>query len=445
MAALQAVDETPKKKGGRKLAMPKAVERELWYRPTTNGWTPERVINARSSADAGNMRELADLVETIVTDDRVSGVLSTRTHGLLGLPITFKRGSSEAREMLAGDGDEPGEWWSMHNESELAKLARWGLLLGFGLAQRIPLPRVLGRPQRYRIETWSPRWLYFDHFAASGVHWRMSTMEGWIPVIPGDGEWILYQPYGARRPWAEGLWTQIVFPWLLKRFSLEDRANYSEVLGSPLWVALTSPGSTEKQRNRILSQMVGTGKNGKFVLPNGWDLKLIEATGKSYEIYETSVEWADTAITVALAGQVVTTEGTPGFSSGNIHEAIKQDLIRFDAERLATCLREQSLEPWARLNYGTHAAAPWPQWQIEKPEDVTEKAQGLSAVADAVSKLDAALKVHGFKVNAEQILADYNIPVLQVPPEAPPVPAPAEAAPTNTEATSRRMRRKKKR
>lgn len=428
--ALQApvIPEVKKKK---RIASSGQTSRELIYRPSITGWTPTRVEQAREQADSGVMQEVADLCETMCRDARIKGVLSTRTHGLLGLPIEFDGGAPRARETLAGNSNgKNGEWFHMHDESEVAKLLRWGLLLGVGLAQRIPLPRVMGEPHRYRIETWSPRWLTYYHYGsgAGGSRWRVMTEDGQVDLVPGDGQWILFQPYGARRPWAEGHWQELAFPWLLKHFSMEDRANFSEVLGSPLWLGTTAHGGTQKQRDKFLAQMRGMGKNGKFVLPQGWDLQLREASaaGKSGDVFDQQIKFSNEEMTIALAGQLVTTEGTSGFSQGSVHEAIKQDLIRFDAERLSTCLYEQSLEPWALWNYGSRKSAPWPKWQTEKPEDVTEKADGMQKLGDAIKSLDEAFKPHGLKTNAEALAAKYNVPVLTVPPMQPAVPPPSD-------------------
>lgn len=409
-AKLAEIAPSPARK---RLASASATSKEMYFRPELTGWTPQRVESAANAADSGGLQRLADLCETIYRDDRVRGVLSTRTHGLLGLPVDFLRGDERARKVLGLQEDgAPGEWWAMHDEAELVKLQQWGLVMGVGLAQRIELPRLIGRPHRYKLVTWSPRWLTYYNQPVNGSHWSVQTQEGMKAISPGDGEWIIYMPYGERRPWAEGLWTALYFPWLLKRFSLEDRANYSEVLGSPLWVANTGAGGTERQRSAFLSKLRSLGKNAKIVLPKDWELKLQEATGRSWEIYHNQVEWADQALAIILAGQTVTTEGTSGFSSGNIHDDIKQDLIRFDAERLANTLRAQSLEQWALWNFGSAAAAPWPKWDTKKPTDQKDEADGLSKLGDAISKLDAALSPHGLKVDAAKLVADFDIPVM---------------------------------
>ena len=372
------------------------------------------------------MMDIADLVETMKRDARISGVLSTRTHGMLGLPLTFTGGAEVCRQAL-GDMDQSetpnAQWWRMHDESELAKLLTWGLLLGVGIAQRIELPRLIGQPHRYKIETWSPRWLTYYHYGFESnkdPEWRIITQEGMEPITQGDGQWIMFMPYGKRRPWTEALWTQLAFPWLLKHFSLEDRANVGEILGSPVWVGKTAHGGTEKQRNAFLSQLRRLGKSGKIVLPQGWELELKEAAsaGKNGDVFDNQIKQSNEEITIALAGQLVTTEGTSGFSQGNVHEAIKQDLLRFDAVRLASCLREQSLEPWALWNYGTRSAAPFPKWATEKPEDIAEAADGMSKLGDAITKLNTALQNTGAEVDAIKLADKFGVPLKKKePPE----------------------------
>jgi phage gp29-like protein len=404
----------------RRLAQANGASRELFYRPNITGWTPEKVEQARDEADSGAMMGIADLIETMKRDPRISGVLSTRTHGMLGLPLTFTGGSDEARACLAkGEDDEHpnAEWWKMHDESELAKLLSWGLLAGVGIAQRIELPRLMGQPHRYRIETWSPRWLSYYHYgyghSSKDPEWRVLTQDGPEPIVPGDSQWIMFTPYGRRRPWTEALWAQLAFPWLLKHFSLEDRANFGEVLGSPVWVGKTAHGGTEKQRNAFLGQLKRLGKSGKIVLPQGWDLQLVEAAaaGKTGDVFDNQIKQSNEEITIALAGQLVTTEGTSGFSAGNVQENIHQNLLRFDALTLGSCLREQSLEPWALWNYGMRSAAPYPKWNTEQPEDIKETADGMKSLGDAVTSLNSALQASGIEVDAVALAEKFGIPV----------------------------------
>jgi hypothetical protein len=387
--------------------------REFAYRSDLSGWTPTRVLRARDSADMGNLTEAADCVEVLLTDDRVDGVLATRTHGLFGLPLHFEEGSPEAREILAGTGKVPGEWWRMHDEAELTRLQNWGLVLGVGLAQRIALSRKPGELQKYRLETWSPRWL---RWVEDEQKWYVQTTAG-EECIEQGGRWIVYTPYGSHRPWAAGKWNALVFPWLLKRFSLEDRANHSQTLGGSFLVAHAPVRSSQKQREKMQTDLALITKDSRFVLPEGWDLKFVEATGRTWEIYDGQIGWSDQAITIVLAGQIVTTEGSPGFNSGNIHDQIKGDFVRFDGERMSSCLAEQSLRPWAVVNFGSIEATPWPKWNTERPVDQEQQARTFEQLGRSVADLDKSLKAENCKVDIVALASRFNIPIKDAPPD----------------------------
>ncbi len=379
-------------------------------------WTPATIRGALIDADSGSLARPADLVEAIMGDDRVQGVLSTRTHGLLGLPLAFQGGSSRQAKALEGvkglEGKTavPGDWYQMFPEAQLAQLTAWGILLGVGLGERVPRPRDLEGREVPELKVWHPRWLRQDVMTE---RWYLTTSTGEIEITPGDGRWILYLPYGNTRPWTQGAWRPLSFAWVLKQFALHDRARHSEVQGSPARVGVAPAAATDGTRRQWLSQLRAMARDNAMVLPFGYDYKVVEATGRTYEIYAAQIDWADRAIAVTLTGQFITTEGTKGFSNGNIHADIKHDLIKFTAETLSTTLRAQGVVPWSEANYpdGAHAA-PWPRWDTDPPVDKKLMAEAMSALGDAVAKLDLALVPSGKRVNAEELAARFGVPLL---------------------------------
>ncbi len=389
-------------------------------------WTPGAVKAALLDADSGNLARPADLVEAIMGDDRVQGVLSTRTHGLLGLPLCFEGGGRRQQKALEGTrGLEgrvsvPGDWYRMFPEAQLAQLCAWGILLGVGLAERVPRARDLadseepsaGQREVPEIKIWHPRWLRQDLMTE---RWFLMTSEGEVEITPGDGRWIMYAPYGLTRPWTQAAWRPLSFAWVLKQFALHDRARHSEVQGSPARVGVAPAGSSAESRKRLLKDLRSLGRDAAMILPEGYDYKIVEASARTWEIYGAQIEWADRAIAIAIAGQFVTTEGTKGFSNGNIHAAIKHDLIKFTAETLSTTLREQGVIPWAIANYGDADSAPWPRWDTNPPKDKKEIAEAMATLGAAVTALDAALGAIGKRVDAVELAIQFGIPLLDAP------------------------------
>jgi hypothetical protein len=383
-------------------------------------WTPATIRAALMDADSGSLARPADLVEAIMGDDRVQGVLSTRTHGLLGLPLAFEGGGQRPKKALEGQrGLEgrtavPGDWYTMFPEAQLAQLTAWGIILGVGLGERVPRPRGLEEREVPELKVWHPRWLRQDVMTE---RWYLTTSAGEIEITPGDGRWILYLPYGNTRPWTMGAWRPLSFAWILKQFALHDRARHSEVQGSAARVGIAPQGASPAGRRQWLRDIRAMGRDNSMVLPFGYDYKVVEATGQTHKIYGDQIEWADRAIAITLAGQAVTTEGTTGFSNGNIHAAIKHDLIKFTAETLSTTLRAQGVVQWAEVNFGDPDVAPWPRWDTEPPADKKEMAEAMSLLGDAITKLDAALSPSGVRVDASELAARYGIGTIPLPAE----------------------------
>ncbi len=411
--------------------------RELQFRPSITGWTPDLVASAGAQADLGNLTQLADLVDAMISDDHIEGVLQSLTLGTFGLPLQYEGGSDELKQKLCGTGvmGIGGEWNCMHPEPELRKLYNWGAMLGIGLGQRKPLPRLFGQENRFRLRTWHPRFLSYDHEGTSGSHWRVQTRRGMKPIIPG-GQFFLYLPYGEARPWNDGKWRSCAFPWIVKRFSLEDRANQGEVVGSPTWVGSSTQGGTEKQRIRLLQQLEKLGRNGRIVLPDGWSLELKEAKGRTWEIFSESSGWADQAITVAILSQAVTTEGSPGFTSGKEQGDIKGDVTRYFAKAFALCLHEKSTQPWAKANTGDERNAPCGYWNTERSNSQASTATTFETLGRAIPELDAALKRSGLMVDAEKVTSAFGVPVKSdedaEPIAEPPVPSRTPPKPPGT-------------
>lgn len=367
-------------------------------------------------------------------DDRVQGVLSTRTHGLLGLPLAFQGGGRRQQKALEGTrGLEgrvavPGDWYRMFPEAQVAQLCAWGILLGVGLAERVPRGRDLADSDEPTAEQrdvpelriWHPRWLRQDVMTE---RWYLMTSEGEVEITPGDGRWIMYAPYGLTRPWTQGAWRPLAFAWVLKQFALHDRARHSEVQGSPARVGIAPQGATPNSRKRMLNDLRELGRDAAMILPEGYDYKIVEAQARTWEIYGAQIEWADRAIAIAIAGQFVTTEGTKGFSNGNIHQVVLQSLINFTAETLSTTLREQGVLPWAISNFGDAAGTPWPQWDTSPPKDKKEIAEAIATLGAAIAQMDAAMATLGKRVDAVELANQFGIPLLDAPKliaEAPP-------------------------
>ena len=161
-------------------------------------------------------------------------------------------------------------------------------------------------------------------------------------------------------------------PWLLKHLAIQDWARHSEVHGSPVRVGVTPEGASAEIREQVAHDFARLGGDTAICLPAGFDLKFAEPSGSSWQMFRAEIDWSNTELAIALAGQNLTSEVSSGsYAAASVHQAVRQDLIEADARTLSTCLREQVVRWWAEYNLGQAELAPWPEWETEPPQSVS--------------------------------------------------------------------------
>lgn len=362
-------------------------------------WTPPQIRSAGILADGGNLRMAADLCEHVMRDSRVRGVLGARVSGLLGLDLLLKPatgGESVAQDLQT-------QWDVHHDHRELSRLCAWGIILGVGLAHVDYEPGPDGVTRKY-LRTWHPRWLRWDDDLETWFV-QVGQVGNEIPITPGDGEWILYTPYGQTRPWSLAPWHDLAVLWLLKMYCRDDFGRHSEIHGNPIRVGEAPQGASEPDREAFAADLADIGGDTSLVPPGGWKADLLEATGNTYEMFFKGIEFANLEISIALAGANLSSEVTAGsLAAAKVHGDIRADLIRDDAKALSLCLREQSLKPWCLYQYGNQELAPTPEWDTKPPVDEKALGEGMAALGNGIQTLNAAISSYGQRLQLSAVL-----------------------------------------
>lgn len=375
-------------------------------------WTPSLIRRAEAQADRGDIRLAADLCELILTDDRVMGCTESLS-AVVALPITFDPEESPATEALQGDF---GDWWKQCPEELLAKLIKWGRVLGVAAAQIVDWKRDpdTGR-MLATIEFWHPRNLRWDEHQDA---WFARVKGGGeVRITPGDGQWILYTPYGTKRPWADAPWRGIARWWLIKRYAQHDWAGYSERQGNGTEVIEEKePGEVpvaddgEERRKELIQDLQKLRRNAKIVLPPGYTYKLVESTARTWETFRAQKECADAAMAIGLVGQNLTTEVKgASLAAAEIHNKVQWRFIKSVAETISTTLRQQLLVWYVRFNFSAQIA-PWPRYDTTPPEDLKAKAEAGELFFKTVKAADEA----GYEIlNVEELASRYGFVVVK--------------------------------
>lgn len=368
----------------------------------------------------GQFFNAALLLDAMLQDDRIVGTFSARFDGLLGLPLEMRTpvGMEEDAKALEIAEAAKADFSRMADEATLRSLLRWGRGLGLGLASKSI--DTTGERWVPRLKVWHPRFIYWRwdsrrfHVITEGDGAVEVRQGPDIPEAERDRNWMIYTPFGyGRDAWISSLIRSLAIPWLIRQWAYRDWARYSEVHGLPIRKVKMPAEWSDEERQRALEE-IGQLASESVVRciqrsdGTGFDLMLEEAKANTWEGFQKLIDKTDTSIAVAVIGQNLTTEVTAGsLAAAKVHERVRDDVLRADAETLGSALRDGVLKDWAAYNFGDPELAPWPHWHVEQPEDKKSEGEGFEFVGKAISALRAA----GVPLDTESFCDRFDVPI----------------------------------
>lgn len=371
---------------------------------TQTRWHLTDLESAEHMADVGDISQAARLMRSVRKDGTFAGVLSTRTGGLVHLPKRFRGDPDIVQSLEVGHDNVRSVFDEMFPPSELSLLAADGLLLGIAVGELVP---VEGRdyPVLVRLD---PEWL---RYRWNENRWYYSSIAGLLPITPGDGRWVLHVPGGRVAPWQNALWRAIGRSWIDKEHARLHKSNWEGKLANPARVAVAPQAASEEQKLSWFRKVMAWGVNTVFSTPPGYDVKLLESNGRGFESFNTTIDRADREMIVAVAGQVVTTDGGAGFQNSDIHKAIRSDLIKDTAEGLAYTLNTQGIPPFVAARWGDAALERMAvvEWDTTPAKDLRAEADAIQVFAQAVEKANESFASYGMRVDATEMATRFGV------------------------------------
>lgn len=368
-------------------------------------WYPRDLEAAEHAADTGDLSSAARLMRAARKDGVYAGVLSTRTGGLVRLPKRFRGPEEIVNPLKQGNDETRGVFDEMFPATELALLAADGVELGVGVAELVP---VVGRdfPVMVRLD---PEFLWYRW---NENQWYYRSIAGMLPIVPGDGRWILHMPGGRVAPWQHGLWRAIGRAYVRKEHALMHADNWEAKLANSARVAVSPQGASESQKQSWFRAVMAWGVNSVFGLTPGYDVKLLESNGRGYEAFKQTIEDQNNEYVIAVAGQTVTTDGGTGFTNQDVHKSIRADLIKETADGLAHTINTQGLPQWVIDRFGEDSLSPGAtvEWDVTPPQDRNAEASALQVTAQAMAQLTQSLATHGLKLDAKALAIAFGVP-----------------------------------
>jgi len=387
-------------------------------------WYLSDLEAAEHNADAGHLAGAARLMRAARKDGVLAGVLSTRTDGLVRLPKRFRGRDEIVAALELGHEQTRSVFDEMCPAPELSALAADGVLVGVGVGELLPVP---GRNYPVLVR-YDPEFLIYRWYEN---RWYFRSNVGLIPITPGDGRWVLHVPGGRCAPWQAALWRAVGRAYIRKEHASIHKDNWEAKLANPARVALAPQGASEGQKDAWFKRVMAWGINTVFSLTPGYDVKLLESNGRGYESFEKTIAAQDVEFKMAVAGQLVTSDGGAGFQNSDIHRSIRADLIKATSDALAYTVNTQVLPPWILGRWGEAALRDGAvvEWDVTPPKDRAAEAQAMVTTANAITAMAEALLATGggaegaaHELDVDAMIARFGIPTRRR--QADPGPAP---------------------
>lgn len=400
----------------------------------TSVWNPETIRLALLEHETGQFELSGQLADFVRRDDRVYTSLDSRVLGVLGLPFAIDESDEADTKALKKASAKlarriRGWWYRCIPEATLADLLNGAILSGFAVGElawaRGDDGLIYPRLHVHHVQ----------HLQWNPVERRLElrTTSGLVPITPGDGRWVVFAPAGAARPWMAGAIRPLGLPVYLRQTTRRDWAQRSEVEGTGIRKAKSPVGKSKEERAQFIAQLKKMGARSILDLQGDFDFEIVVTDAAAQLGFEKLVAHCDTAITLAILGQNLTTQIEGGsHAAAGVHARVLRDRIESDVAMLSTVLRDQVLLPWCRYNLPDFDAAilPWPSWDAQPPDDQQQSAQALLTLSQALGGLraqgiDTTPILERFELERLDEAQDPHAPA---DPQAPPDPPGGSAA-----------------
>ena len=356
------------------------------------GLTPDRLASVLRAADNGDTRELYALALEMEERPSLYGsALGVRRRAVLGVEPSVESASDDKRDVDLAD-----ELRELVRKPAFRKLllqCLWGLGPGVS-AVEILWDRSRGGPWMPARYQWrDPRWFRWGREDATQLRLLSDEdpSEG-TPLAPF--KWVVHAP--SLRPGIPargGLARPVAALYVLAIWSVADWAGWLEQYGRPIRLGKYGAGTSEEDRETLRRAVTGLGSNAAGVIPESMQVELVEAArSSSSDAYERFARWLDEQVSIAVLGQVATTQGTPGrLGSDDAQADVRMDILKGDCEELAETVSRDLVRAYVDLNHGPQERYPRVVLQPRDPEDVDALAKSLRMLVPLGLRVEASV------------------------------------------------------
>jgi hypothetical protein len=256
----------------------------------------------------------------------------------------------------------------------------------------------------------------------------------WIPVIHGDGRWIIFTKHDLEPFRKEAALLPAALVWARHAFAARDWSKGSLAHGTakmigelPAGVPLQNAAglTAEAQAMIALLQAIVAGDTPVGIRPAGSKTDFVTNTSTAWQVWKELVDNAEGAaekIYLGTDAALGAKGGAPGVDIGELF-GVAKTLVRSDLQCISRGIDTGLIQPWAAMNFGDSKFAPSRAYLVpndDEEELIAKTAERNKAFAENLKTLrDAGLTVTSGYI--AQLAEDYGVrcPAIVTPPAAP--------------------------
>jgi SPP1 gp7 family putative phage head morphogenesis protein len=214
-------------------------------------------------------------------------------------------------------------------------------------------------------------------------------------------KFIVHRSGDRDNPYGLGLGQRLWWWTWFKKHGMKFWAVFLEKFGQPTVAGKYPAGTDKAQQEKLLSAIESIQTDAGIIFPAEMMVEFLEAKRSGTDSYQGFLEFCDTQISKGVLSQTLTTEtkGEGSYAASKIHESVRQDVTKADADLLAESLNESIVAWLVELNFGADAPKPKLWFRVEEEEDLNARAER-----------DERLMKLGLPVSVDYFYDTYGIP-----------------------------------
>lgn len=304
-------------------------------------------------------------------DDRAGAVLEARYEAVAGEDFEVVQGGKTKRDKKIAEFVY--ENLSAINFPSATKDLMGAILYGYYGLEIIWSQSQGGQVLIDKLIGKHPRRLLFDQDRNPRLRTRANLMDG--EPLP-DKKFIILSFGDTENPYGKGLGRRLWWPVWFKKNGIKFWAVFLEKFGAPTAVATYPQGATDDQKREIQQAVELVQTRTGIKIPEGFALSLLEASRSGSGSYEEMVQRMDTAITITVRKQNLTTEVQQGSrAASETHDSVEHRTTKMDAKLVEDEYNETLIRWLVDYNFSGVKSYPKLRYITEKEEIQKEEAE----------------------------------------------------------------------